>query len=73
MISKRRFVSKLKELNYVFKEQLHYQDRYRLRGETHIIHVPRRDQLEEEYVVSTLKQTGQTRAQIEQFLNEAKA
>ena len=73
MISKRHFVNKLKELGYSFKEQLHYQERYRLKGGTHIIHVPRRNTLEETYVRSTLKQAGQTKEQIEQFIREAKA
>ena len=68
MISKRHFVNKLKELGYVFKEQLHYQERYRLKGGTHIIHVPRRDNLDESYVCSTLKQAGQTKAQIDDFV-----
>ena len=72
MISKKRFVSKLRELGYDFKEQLHFQDRYRLRGGTHIIHVPRRDLLDEAYVHLALKQAGQTREQIEQFIRDAK-
>jgi hypothetical protein len=73
VISKRHFVNKLKELGYTFKEQLHYQDRYRLKGGTHIIHVPRRDQLDELYVRSTLRQAGQTKEQIEQFIEDATA
>jgi hypothetical protein len=73
VISKKRFVNKLRELNYDFKEQLHYQERFRLRGGTHIIHVPRRDNLDEEYVRLTLRQAGQTKEQIEQFIREAKA
>ena len=73
MIAKKRFVHKLRELGYDFKEQLHYQERYRLGGGTHIIHVPRRDQLEEAFVSSALKQAGQTKDQIEQFIAAAKA
>jgi hypothetical protein len=72
VISKRRFVNKLIKLGYKFKEQLHYQERYRLKGGTHIIHVPRRDQLDEVYVRSVLKQAGQSPAEIEQFIGEAK-
>ena len=72
MISKKRFVSKLRELGYDFKEQLHFQDRYRLRGGTHIIHVPRGDELEEIYVRFTLKQAGQATEQIDQFIRDAK-
>ncbi len=71
MISKRHFVNKLKEIGYRFKEQLHYQERYRLEGGTHIIHVPRRNHLDEAYVRSTLKQAGQTKQQIEAFVNAA--
>ena len=73
MISKKRFVSKLRELGYDFKEQLHYQERWRLRGGTHIIHVPRRDNLEEEFVRFNLKHAGQSKDQIERFIREAKA
>ena len=72
MISKKRFINKLRELGYDFKEQLHYQERFRLRGGTHIIHVPRRDQLDEEYIRLTLRQAGQTKDQVEQFIREAK-
>jgi hypothetical protein len=72
VISKKCFVNKLRELGYDFKEQLHYQERYRLRGGTHVIHVPRRDQLDEMYVSSTLKQAGQSKEQIEKFLKAAK-
>lgn len=72
MISKRRFVSKLRELGYDFKEQLHYQERYRLRGGVHIIHVPRKDLLDEEYVRCVLRQARQTSEQIERFVGEAR-
>jgi hypothetical protein len=72
VISKRRFVSKLRELGYDFKEQLHYQERYRLRGGVHIIHVPRKDLLDEEYVRCVLRQARQTREQIERFVGEAR-
>ncbi len=70
MISKRHFVKKLQHLGYEFKEQLHFQDRYRLAGRTHVIHVPRKNLLEEDYVCSTLKQAGQTKDEIEQFLKD---
>jgi hypothetical protein len=73
VIWKKRFVNKLRELKYDFKEQLHYQERYRLRGGLHIIHVPRTDLLEEVYVRATLKQAGQTQSQIDQFIKEANA
>jgi hypothetical protein len=72
VIAKKCFVNKLKELGYVFKEQLHYQERYRLRGGTHIIHVPRRDQLDEVYVASTLRQAKLSKSQIEEFIRAAK-
>ena len=68
MISKKRFVNKLRELGYVFKEQLHFQERYRLEGGTHIIHIPRKSYLDEIYVCSILKQAGQTKEQIDKFL-----
>jgi len=72
VISKRRFVSKLRELGYDFKEQLHYQERYRLRGGVHIIHVPRKDLLDEEYVRCVLRQARQKSEQIERFVGEAR-
>ena len=73
MISTKRFVSKIRELGYEFKEQLHFQERYRLRGGTHIIHVPRKNKLDEEWVRMTLKQAKQTQSQIEQFIRVANA
>jgi hypothetical protein len=73
VISKRHFVNKLKELRYQFKEQLHYQERYRLKGGTHIVHVPRKDILDELYVRSTLKQVGLSKSEIDKFIGEAKS
>lgn len=70
MICKRHFVSKLRELKYDFKEQLHFQDRYRKRGGTHIIHVPRCDNLEDDWVRFTLRQAGLQREEIENFVRE---
>lgn len=70
-ISKRHFVNKLKELKYTFKEQLHYQERYRLRGGTHIIHVPRKNLLDEDYVRLTLRQAGLTKDEVDRFIREA--
>ena len=72
MISKRHFVKKLQELGYQFKEQLHYQERFRKKGGTHIIHVPRKDVLDEAYVRSTLKQAGASQKEIDAFVAEAK-
>ena len=72
MISKRHFVNKLKELGYQFKEQLHYQERFRKKGGTHIIHVPRKDILDEAYVRSVLKQAGASSKEIDAFLGEGK-
>jgi hypothetical protein len=73
VISKKRFVSKLREIGYEFKEQLHFQERFRKAGGTHVIHVPRRGTLTEEYVCSTLKQAGQSKSEIDKFLREARA
>ena len=73
VIPRKCFANKLRELKYDFKEQLHYQERYRLRGGTHIIHVPRKDLLDEEYVRSVLTQAGQTKEQIAQFIRAANA
>lgn len=73
MISKRHFVNKLKDLGYVFKEQLHYQERYRLKGGVHIIHIPRRDKLDEDFIRSTLKQAGCSTEEIHAFIRDATA
>ena len=72
MISKRHFVNKLKELGYQFKEQLHYQERFRKKGGTHIIHVPRKDLLDEAYVRSVLRQAGSSSQEIDVFVRDAK-
>jgi len=58
-------------LDYEFKEQLHFQERYRVRGGTHVIHVPRKDLLDPEYVRSALRQAGQDLEQIEEFIRVA--
>jgi phage gp36-like protein len=63
----------LRELGYEFKEMLHFQERYRKAGGTHIIHVPRKNALDEEYVRSTLAQAGQSKPQIEEFIRAARA
>lgn len=73
MISTKHFVNKLRELGYQFKEQLHYQCRYRKKGGTHIVHVPRCDNLEEDYVRLTLRQAGLSKEQIELFIKAAHA
>ena len=73
MISKRRFVDKLRKLNYVFKEKLHFNERYRLKGGTHVIHVPVKDNLDEDYVRLTLRQAKMSKEDIEQFILDANA
>ncbi len=73
VVEKRHFVNKLKELGYVFKDQLHYTEKYRLKGGTHLVHVPRKGKLDVEWVRSTLKQAGLLKADIEQFIRDANA
>ena len=68
MISRKHFVNKIRELGYEFKEQLHFQERYRKAGGTHIIHVPRKSKLDEVFVRNILRQAGLKPSEVEDYI-----
>ena len=72
MVSKESFVNKIRKLGYTFKTQLKRVDLWRKSGGTHCIFVPRCDKLEDEFVTSSLRQAGETDANIRAFLSSAK-
>jgi phage gp36-like protein len=73
VIRKSHFVNKLKELNYKFSEQLHYQEKWRQKGGTHIIHIPRKDVLDDEYVRHALRQAKVAKAEIDAFIRACRS
>lgn len=72
MISRKRFVSKLREAGYTFKTrcQSAKNELYRKTGGTHCVFVPRSDILSVPYVVSTLRQCQVPDDEIRQFLED---
>jgi hypothetical protein len=70
VISKKRFVNKLRELDYRFKEQLHHQELWRKKGGTHFVLVPRKNQLDELYVIQALRQCGCKADEIQEFIRD---
>jgi hypothetical protein len=73
VISKQHFINKIRELGYTFKRQADRVDLWRKKGGTHYIAVPRSDQLEDEFVSSSLRQAGCTRDDILNFISAAKS
>jgi len=70
MIHRDAFINKIRSLNYTYKDQLKRTHLYRKIGGTHCIYVPMRDLLDDEYVRNTLRQTGQSESDIEQFVSQ---
>jgi len=72
MIPRNSFINKIRELTYSYKSQQKRTYLYRKSGGTHYISVPMADLLEDEYVVSTLKQAGCSEDEVRNFLKAAK-
>ncbi len=73
MIDKHAFVNKLRELNYTFKSQRKRVDIWRKKGGTHMVSLPRCDKLAEDWVKSTLKQCGESDAEILAYMASVKS
>ncbi len=71
MIAKRFFVNKIRELGYTHHEQKKRVDIWRKRGGDHYVSIPRCDNLEDAYVVSTLRQCGLKDPEIKRFVTES--
>jgi hypothetical protein len=73
VISKLHFVNKIRELDYTYKTKQKRTDLWRKRGGTHYISVPLSDYLEEEFVISSLRQAGCSAEEIRAFVASAKS
>ena len=71
MIPKSHYINKLRQLNYTFKETKKRVDLWRKQGGTHYIAVPRNELLEEEFVISSLRQAGCNDSDITGFIAAA--
>ena len=68
VIRRDQFINKIRELGYRHKRSTERVDIYKKRGQTHRITIPRRKDLDEKYVRSTLRQAGCTTENIESFI-----
>lgn len=73
MIRREAFVNKIRELKYAYKSQQKRTYLYRKTNGTHYISVPMADLLEEEFVISALRQAGLKDPEIQSFLKSAKS
>jgi hypothetical protein len=73
MVRREVFVNKIRTLDYYFKSEQKRTYLYRKRGGTHFISVPMADQLEDEFVISTLCQAGLSLSEARSFLASAKS
>ncbi len=68
MVPRQTFINKIHELGYTYKDQLKRTQLFRKRGGTHCIFVPIKDLLSEEFVISTLRQAGESEDDIQSFV-----
>lgn len=73
MVHREHFINKIRTLKYHYKGRQKRTDLYRKAGGTHYISVPLKDLLEEEFVTSTLRQTGLNDPEIRDFLRSTKS
>jgi hypothetical protein len=69
MVRRQQFINKIRELGYRYKSQQKRTYLYRKAGGTHFISVPMADQLEDEFVLSALRQAGESEKAIQSFLS----
>ncbi|MEN6423562.1 MAG: hypothetical protein ABFD76_16615 [Smithella sp.] len=72
MVKREHFVNKIRELGYSFKLQQKRTYLYRHTNGTHFIPVPKADLLEDDFVICSLRQAGQSEAEIRSFLATTK-
>lgn len=73
MIQKSHYINKIRSLGYTYNSRQKRTDLWRKRGGTHYISVPQNKLLEEEFVVSSLRQAGCTNDEIKAFMASAKS
>lgn len=73
MVRRDAYINKIRELKYTFKCQQKRTYLWRKINGTHYIPVPKADLLEDDFVISTLRQAGLKDAEIQSFLKCAKS
>ena len=73
MVRRETFINKIRSLKYSFKSKQKRTYLYRKTNGTHYISVPMADLLEDEFVISTLRQAGIPQSEIQSFLTFAKS
>ena len=71
MLPRKSFLNKLRELKYVYSGETENTQKYK-RG-THRVYVPKNVQLDDEWVLATLRQCGCNEVDIANFVRAAKA
>lgn len=69
MVHRQQFINKIRSLQYKYKGQQKRTYLYRKAGGTHYISVPMADLLEDEYVITALRQAGEPDQAIQSFLS----
>ena len=73
VIGKSQFINKIRGLNYTFKTKQKRTELWRKKGGTHYISVPLSTKLEDEFVISSLRQAGCSPEEIKTFLASCKS
>jgi hypothetical protein len=73
MVHRQHFTHKIRELGYTYKGRKRRVHAWRKRGGSHFIMMPTNDMLEDEFVISALRQAGCDTAEINDFLRCAKS
>jgi hypothetical protein len=73
VVSRTAFINKLRELNYTYKRPQKRTELWRKKGGTHCVLVPMRDLIEDETVISNLRQAGCSEDNIKAFMAAAKS
>jgi hypothetical protein len=73
MVRRESFINKIRTLGYSYKDQQKRTYLYRKVGGTHYISVPMADFLEDEFVMSALRQAGEAQEAIQSFIASAKS
>ena len=73
MVRRQNFINKIRSLSYAYKSQQKRTYLYRKTGGTHYISVPMADLLEDEFVMSSLRQAGCSEEEVWTFLASAKS
>ena len=73
MIPRQPYINKIRGLGYTHRGETKRVHIYRKKGATHFILVAKNKLLEEEFVVSSLRQAGLAEEQIKSFITSARS